>query len=98
MFEDDDIRKKLEGVFKNTNFISLVDIMARRYGQMPTDLLTKYDIFEFTMNSAIMLLAMTEEDKARAEADPKKKKNIKTTKDLKGFGIEHKVVKKSKEN
>lgn len=94
MFEDDDLSKNMGELFKNENFISLVDNMARRYGKTPVEILSEATIFDFTLNVAIMAKAISEEVKSQ---DALRNKKGKGGKGFGAFGLAHKVVKKGKE-
>jgi len=58
--------------WENSGLISTLDMMAQRYGCLPSDLLN-LSTFEFTLNTTIMLRAI-EEEKKRSEQNKEQPK------------------------
>ena len=83
-----DLSVNLEKFFKNRDFVCLVDMMAKRYGKMPHEVLTECSIFEFSVNVAIMVSAHYK------EAEPREQAPSSDAKTWKKFGVNREVVKK----
>jgi len=76
--------------FEDEDLLACVDMMARRYGVLPSDLLNM-SIFDFSLNMAVMIKMLGMEKREIGGV----KKEL-TVKDLKGMGISHTIVKKDK--
>lgn len=71
--------------FENKDFIASLDMMARRYTKLPTELLDELTVYEFSLNMAIMLAALKIETKNNAKNNPKNKQRAMSFGKL-GFG------------
>jgi hypothetical protein len=70
--------------FDNVGLISTIDSVAQRYHVLPTDVLN-LSLFDFSLNVAIMLKALTEEVKMREEVQKKHDQKKKGNSFLTGF-------------
>jgi hypothetical protein len=81
-----------KGFFDDEDMLAMVDLMARRYGVLPSDIL-RMTVFDFSLNMAVMMKMLCidkRQGKGAGEVKPM------TAADLKGLGISHTVVKKGK--
>ena len=88
--------------FRNEDALMIVDMMAQRYGRLPSELLTELTVYEFNLNAAVLLSAMTIELARKQEglalADKVKSGDAgKQFTTLKDFGVKVKLVKKAAE-
>jgi len=86
--------------FRNRNLVSVIDVMAQRYGLTPYEVLNKMTIDEFTLNTTVMICGIEEEKKAKEKASKEVSKgsNRRIGLNKKGVprGFSRKVVKKPK--
>lgn len=86
--------ENLEDFFKNEEALMLVDMMAKRYGKLPTEIINDLTVYEFNLNSAIMLSALTIEAGQRKDAQENVSdgKTGKQFQSLKDFGVKVKTT------
>ena len=68
--------KKYEDLFKNKTLIQTVDELGKRYGKLPTEILMEQSIFDFQLNSAIMMASMAYANEPTEEQTEKGKKIV----------------------
>ena len=83
----------LSKFFGNRNLVSVVELMAQRYGLTPYQILTQMTLDEFSVNAAILVCGIEDEKQAHENATKGLKKM-----EHQGLpkGFERKVIKKSK--
>jgi len=83
----------MEKFFKNEDLVLAINLMAKNYGKMPTEIM-ELSIYEFNFNFAVMVIA---ENKLKKIQD-KEKSGDKKTNSLDNLAIDRTVIKIKKTN
>ena len=85
-----------KGFFENQDLVVLVDKIAQRYGKLPHEILCDLSLYEFNIDSAVMIKALYAEKNAMEEAQNKSKESAPGSEvPFNTFGLKRKILKES---